>query len=64
MVKVEVIKEGWGGLEKGYTLDMHKSTASALVAHKVVKIVGEETEEEKPEKADKPNVIKSDKDKK
>lgn len=39
MVKVEVIEDGWGGYKKGYTFECHPTTAEALEAHKVVKIV-------------------------
>lgn len=42
MEKVEVIKEGWGGHKKGYKFETHKTTAAALAAHKVVKILSDD----------------------
>lgn len=41
MVKVEVIQDGWGGFKKGHTFEAQKTTADALVAHKVVKLLTE-----------------------
>lgn len=69
MAKVEVTKAGWGGHKKGYQFETPQSTAEALEAHKVVKIISKDKEVEETDNLEdnkeveekKPKVIKSEK---